>query len=427
MRVLHLATQDVGGGAFEAAYRLHCNLKLAGQESVMVVLKKYSMDPSVIDFSARLTGFDRFRRLLVTVISRLLRWRYGPSYYFRIDKGEYFPVKRLIDSFPFKPDAIVFHWTSNFITSGMMAQIGKKTGSPLYWYMMDMAPMTGGCDYAFDCLGYTRQCGTCPQIKRGSHKLDISYRQWQKKFNNFVEADITAVVVCSWTGRQAMKSSVFDKHPIKKIMLGIDPYIFQPISQEVARAKLHLPFNKKIIFFGANSINEERKGMAYLISAISNLYKMFDTNPGWRNNILVVTAGSVTDFDQVAIPFEHRHLGLLKGNDMLAAAYQSADVFVSASIEDSGPMMINESILCGTPVVAFDMGVASDFLEEGKAGYLARLKDVSDMASGLHMVLTLEDAGTQRMREECRELGLRLCNPEVQVRSFLELFEMSHA
>jgi glycosyltransferase involved in cell wall biosynthesis len=427
MRVLHIATQDIGGGAFEAAYRLHCNLKLAGHESVMVVLKKYSADPSVIDFTSRLTGFDRLRRLWGTVISRLLRWRYGPSYYFRIDKGEYFPVKRLIDTFPFKPDAIVFHWTSNFITSGMMAQIGRKTGSPLYWYMMDMAPMTGGCDYAFECLGYTLQCGTCPQIRRGSHKLDISYRQWQKKFNDIVGIDITAVVGSTWARRQAMDSSIFAKQPIKKILLGIDPHIFRPISQAVARAKLHLPDNKKIIFFGAHSINEERKGMAYLISAIAHLYTMFDANPSWRSNILVVTAGSVTDFDQVAIPFEHRHLGLLKGNDMLAAAYQSADVFVSASIEDSGPMMINESILCGTPVVAFDMGVAYDFLEEGKVGYLARLKDASDMASGLHMVLTLEDVSVRRMREECRELGLRLCHPDVQVGSFMELFEMSHA
>jgi len=33
----------------------------------------------------------------------------------------------------------------------------------------------------------------------------------------------------------------------------------------------------------------------------------------------------------------------------------------------------------------------------------------------------------QRMRDECRELGLRLCHPDVQVNSFLELFEMSHA
>ncbi len=29
-------------------------------------------------------------------------------------------------------------------------------------YMMDMAPMTGGCHYAWDCEKYKMKCGGCP-------------------------------------------------------------------------------------------------------------------------------------------------------------------------------------------------------------------------------------------------------------------------
>ena len=84
-------------------------------------------------------------------------------------------------------------------------------------------------------------------------------------------------------------------------------------------------------------------------------------------------------------------------------------------------MIINESILCGTPVVAFNMGVAPDLVHTGRTGYRARLKDEADMAAGLRRLLEMDEESIREMREECRVLGLQLCHPEVQVRAFMEL------
>ena len=76
---------------------------------------------------------------------------------------------------------------------------------------------------------------------------------------------------------------------------------------------------------------------------------MLGNNVVLRDQILVVMAGRVLSLSVLDIPFEHQFVGFLMGDAMLAAGYQAADVFVNASIEDAGPMMINESILCGTP------------------------------------------------------------------------------
>ena len=74
---------------------------------------------------------------------------------------------------------------------------------------------------------------------------------------------------------------------------------------------------------------------------------------------------------------------------------------VHLSIEDSGPMMINESIMCGTPVVCFDMGVARDLVHTGRTGYRAALRDSSDLAFGIREV-------GDRTRPQVRRPTLRL-------------------
>ena len=425
VRVLHLATRDQGGGGFNAAYRLHINMRDAGVDSVMLVLNKQSDDPNVIGMSDKLSALERMRWLWRRLVRRYNQ-RYRTSPYFHVEGSSLFTADKLATTLPFSPDAVIIHWISAFLTADMLHQLSAATGAPLYWYMMDMAPMTGGCHYAFDCREYTKKCGHCPQLRYGRSEFDISFRQWHRKFSNLHEADITAVVGSSWLRRQAMESSIFSGRPIKQIMLGMDADIFKPASQVDARAVLGLPGARKVIFFGSQSTHEERKGMIYLVDALKQLYALLDDNSELRKSILVVTAGFWGKAGKLEIPFEHRHLGSLQGDTMLAAAYQAADIFVNASIEDSGPMMINESILCGTPVVSFDMGVAPDLVHTGRTGYRARLRDSHDMATGLRTLLEMDIAIFQVMRKECRELGLRLCHADVQVREFLELFS-SHA
>jgi glycosyltransferase involved in cell wall biosynthesis len=422
MKVLHLATQDKVGGGADAAYRLHCNMRSTGLDSCMVVLHKKSDDPDVVDVASHLSAVGKLRQSLYAIQQRLM-WRlFHMSAYFYIDTPKVVSANRLVDMFPFRPDVIVAHWVSGFVNATTLRDLNRITGAPILWYFMDMAPLTGGCHYAFDCTGYTRQCGNCPQLGVWRGSVDMSHRQWQNKWSSFQETNITAVAASSWLRNQLELGSVFRNKRHETILLGMDVDVFKPVPQVAARAMLGLPADRKIIFFGASNIHEDRKGIVYLVDALSQLHALLNTNPDLRGNILIVTAGLGKNAEQLKIPFEHRHIGLLQGNDKLAAAYQSADIFVNASIEDSGPMMINESILCGTPVVSFDMGVAPDLVHTGRTGYRARLKDSADMAAGMLRLLEMDDNSTQAMRMECRTLGVQLCHPDVQVRAFMDLF-----
>lgn len=420
MKILHLATQDKGGGGggYDAAYRLHCNMRSAGLDSCMVVLHKESDDPDVVDVTSHLSAIGKLRQRWYAIRGRFMRRQlFRMSGYFNFDI-QAVCASRLVDMLPFQPDVIVAHWVSGFVNAATLRDLNCITGAPILWHIVDMAPFTGGCHYALGCTGYTRQCGDCPQLGVWQGSRDMSHRQWQNKWACLQETNITAVTPSSWLRNQLESASVFRNKRHETILLGMDVDVFCPKCQEEARKQLDLPNDRKIIFFGAQSLSEERKGVRHLVAALRLLYAMLGNNVALRNQVIVVTAGRAKNAEELDIAFEHRHIGFLAGDVMLATGYQAADVFVSASVEDAASMMINESLLCGTPVVAFEMGVAIDLVHTDKTGYRARLRDEQDMATGLRRLLELDDEACDAMRERCRNYSLQMCHSEVQMRTF---------
>lgn len=426
MNILHLSTID-NGGAGRATYRLHRNLKLKGYNSKILVIYKTIADPDILSnpriyLIAKLQSLIRllnYEKLLSKFKNKSSQKR---TYFYRNRENSLMRTSNILESIPFKPDIIIAHWTSNFISPRHLYELNKLTDAPIIWYLMDMEAMTGGCHYAFNCLGYTKSCGNCPAIN--SKKLnDLSNRQWKEKYRYLQKTDITIVSPTSWLTKQANQSSIFSGKRIEQIMLALETDVFRPLPKHLARSELKLPSDKKIIFFGAQSILEERKGFKYLIEALSILKDLINHESEVENNIFIIIAGTNNTKKELNVPFPHKYMGLLKDDRTLALAYQAADVFVCPSIEDSGPMMINESILCGTPVVSFNMGVAPDLVHSGKTGYMAKLKDSSDMAYGIKLILELNKKEMQQMSNNCTNLGLKMCDPNVQTNAFVKLFD----
>jgi glycosyltransferase involved in cell wall biosynthesis len=209
------------------------------------------------------------------------------------------------------------------------------------------------------------------------------------------------VVATEWSFRQASSSSLFRNCPIKKILLPIDENIFQPGNKIHARNLFHISPQSRVIFVGAQSITDERKGFTYLFEALANLYKELSIEQ--REDILIMTAGD-KDISK-SIPFRVKHLGTIRGNEQLVKVYHAADIFVCPSVEDSGPMMINESIMCGTPVVSFEMGVSLDLVNE-LTGYRAKNMDSKDLAKGIEFLLF--HPHLHSYSERCRKLALEM-------------------
>jgi glycosyltransferase involved in cell wall biosynthesis len=114
---------------------------------------------------------------------------------------------------------------------------------------------------------------------------------------------------------------------------------------------------------------------------------------------------------------------MVNNSDGVASAYQAADVFVCPSIEDAGPSMVNQSIMCGTPVVSFAQGVSLDIVITGKTGYRARVKESGDLAKGIYDILKMPAEEHLKMKNSCREIAFELFHPDVTLNNWLKIIK----
>jgi len=421
MNILHLNTFTKGGAA-KAAYRLHKNLKASSRiNSKMIVAKKSFEDSDIIEVRKRfslnyfLSDAERIYFFIMASKKNEQGKYFRPSEIFKK-----YSFAQILQSLPFKPDIIIAHWINYFITSENLHKLSTYTKAPVIWYLMDMWPMTGGCHYAFDCRGYENECGRCPALE-SNKKHDLSYKILKNKYDFMQKMNITLITPSSYLFQQAKRSKVFSGKNINQIMLGIDEKIFKPDVKKNARRKLNIPVVKKIILFGSQSINEKRKGYKYFIEALNILKGLLGDRPELLHDIVIIIAGAKST-GNLKLPFPVYYLGILEEVEDLVLAYQAADVYVSSSVEDSGPMMVNESIMCGTPVVSFDIGVALDLVYTGKTGYRAKLKNSLDLSHGIKFILELTEKKAQEMRNNCRNLALEKCSTIIQRDEFIKLF-----
>ncbi len=85
----------------------------------------------------------------------------------------------------------------------------------------------------------------------------------------------------------------------------------------------------------------------------------------------------------------------------MAEYYAMADVFLSPSVQDAGPMMLNQALMCGTPAVAFNIGTASDIIND-MTGYIARYRDSQDFCNGIIKLITKSELELEAMSKVCR-------------------------
>jgi len=342
--------------------------------------------------------------------------------FFQLNENKrYYSTHKIIRAAGKRPDIIIVLYADKFINARNIYELYEKTNAKIFWLMYDMAPFTGGCHYAWDCTGYQNNCGRCPGLY-STDPFDATFRNLNYKKKYLSKVNLHVLAGSEGQLEQARRSALFADKPIHKILIPINETLFKPVAKNELRINLGIPIDKKVIFFGAVGLTERRKGMPYLIESLQILDKILQFNkPELKNKILLLVAGEAFDEISTSLPFEFQYLGFLKNNEELASAYQASDIFLCPSIEDSGPMMINQSIMCGVPVVSFAIGVSLDLVITGETGYRAKLRDSNDMAEGIFNLLGLADDDYLRISENCRNMAMKLYSPEVRIMALEKL------
>jgi glycosyltransferase involved in cell wall biosynthesis len=411
MRVVHLNTWDLQGGASRGAYWMHKGLQQAGVDSILFSAYKSSGDPSVIGIDRpRLS--DRLRREIRIYFNELPLRQYKHQSSQRFSPAR-FPENIESDLQKLNPDLINLHWICyGFLSPELIAKLNK----PLVWTLRDMWGFTGGCHYTGDCTRYEANCGACPHLG-STQERDLSRLVWQRKHKAWQNLDITLVAVSHWIAECARRSNLFKHRRIEVIPNSIDGSIFKPRSKATVREILELPQDKQIILFSAlEATSDERKGFQYLVGALQQLAQ---TDFKQRAELVVVGASQPSNPPDLGM--KANYLGMLNDNLTLAMAYAAADVAIVPSLQDACPKIPIEALACGTPVVCFDTGGLKDIVEHEQTGYRAKCYRSRDLAQGIAWVLQDRDRWNA-LSQQARIKVEREFTQQVQAQAYLKLY-----
>jgi len=419
VKVVHLSTNDAAGGAARATTRLHRALVEAGCDSRMFVLNKTGYDERT-ERLVTSSWWSEARQQLSSAALNATLYRYRADETFSFEYGFTSASTAALLARSRDAQVVNLHWTRGLVTSGQARRIAEQNGARIVWTLMDIGALTGGCHYTHGCTGYQRSCGRCPRI-RSSSDHDISRRSWRRRKRNFSAVPPVLVACNRWTRERARESSLLQQARCEIIPLAIDIEVFRPVASALAREVLGIPREARVIFCGALKMGDQaRKGLDSLVDALQRLPALLDGARQHDSPVMLLTAGGSDFASKLKIPFRHQHLGLLGDDRSLTLAYSAADLYVSPSIEDAGPMMVNESLACGTPVVSYAIGTAADQVENGANGWIAPLGDSAELARGLAQILDARDP--ERLRARSREVALESYSPARIARRYQDLY-----
>lgn len=407
MKIVHLSTSDLDGGAARAAYRLHQGLNRLGLTSQMLVRAKGSNDDQVLSDSS-------WQTRLGPVMNGLPLKRYKQRNR-SLFSTQWFPDAISPRIKTLNPDIVHLHWICNgFLQIEALPKL-KKT---MVWTLHDMWVFTGGCHYNKDCLKFQDNCGNCPQLN-SRREQDLSRRIWQRKAKAWKDLNLTVIAPSHWFAECTRSSSLFQDRRVEVIPHGLDLTRYKPISKTVARDILKLPQDKQLVLFGASSgtMNDPRKGFQFLVLALKDL----STN-GWREKLELVIFGASRPQEPLDLGFPIRYLGRFHDDIALAIAYSAADVMIVPSMQESFGQTASEAIACGTPVVAFNATGLKDIVKHCRTGYLAQPFKVDDLAYGIQWIL--EDLSRhQELSNNAREQALQEFTLQLQAERHYQLYE----
>jgi glycosyltransferase involved in cell wall biosynthesis len=414
MKIVHVSTEDIAGGAGRATYRLHIGLRRLGHNSTIYVANRGGNDQHVTSFHASMDWTSRIRRRLRR--ERIARdfARYGTSRpagfeVFSDDRCEY--GDDLVKHLP-PCDVINLHWIARFVDyEAFFSAVPKRT--PVVWRIADMNPITGGCHYDEGCGKYLGGCGACPQL--GSDDAnDLSRQVWERKreiFGGVEPRRLHFVALNRWMASNLAQHSFLNRFPVTIIPNGLDTDIFAPRNRKFAREILGLPPDATIILFVASNVHIRYKGFLPLTEALSGLKG--------QDKLLLLSVGASSKLN-LEVP--HRHLEHINEDRILALTYNAADLFVIPSLQDNSPNTVLESMACGIPVVGFKTGGVPDMVREGVTGLLAPCNDVAALRAAIEDLIR-KPSKREEMGINSRRVALHEYSLVVQAGRYDELYQ----
>jgi teichuronic acid biosynthesis glycosyltransferase TuaC len=187
------------------------------------------------------------------------------------------------------------------------------------------------------------------------------------------------VITVSTRLKEALIDLGVEEAKVVVLRNGVDQDTFSPVARAAAREQLSLPKGRLAACVG-NLVPE--KGFDLAVESLKHLADM---------RLVIVGDGPMRD----ALALRARELGVqdrvifkpVMAQRDLRYLYCAADVLLLTSTREGWPNVVLESLACGTPVVAMDVGAVGEMLTNASVGRIVAARNAQDFAAAIQDML----------------------------------------
>jgi len=361
MRIVHINTYDKGGAA-KACIELHRTQLRQGLNSWILVLRKSraTNDMRIVDLKSCLSHPIIYYWLIIK--SKINYWtnrlRIVVSGHFNDGNFNFYRSSYRIHKLELvrNADIIHLHWVANFLDWPTF--FSKLKGKSIIWTLHDQHPFSGGYHYLPISVLSLR---------------GVVLRNLNIIRNAIINTTLTVISPSYWIHEIAKNSRSLRSH--NHVIIGncINTSIFNGLEQE-KNGITFPPQSRLRLLFVAHFVNDKRKGLNYLL-------KVLDREDVGDFHLTIVGEGLVSPQNSYI-----EHLGYVSDDYELAKIYRSSHLLVAPSLDDNLPSTLLESLCCGTPVVAFDVGGISEIIRHNENGRLSRVGNIEELTNSINWI-----------------------------------------
>jgi len=396
MRIVHVNTQDVAGGAAKMARLLARRQRAAGHEAVMLVARRHGP-------GAFVSRFDPAPDPILGPFAEETGLQY---LHFQGAFG--LPGREPMAS----ADLVHLH-NLHYGYFNPLALAAISRAKPCLWTLHDLHSLTGFCNHPVDCSGWLTGCADCGRARMdgpdpaldgqiGPARRRGTALTLQVKSLVYRHFRLTLACPSRWVEDQ-VERSILAGHPTEVISNGIETEVFVPGDRRAARRELGIPEDAPVVgavaSFGV--FENPIKGGPLILAAMRRV---------WAEHpdavfLNVGGSGPGPDPRVVNLPF-------VENPAALARVYAAMDVLAHASLAETFCLVAAEAMACAVPVAAQLLGPLPEVVRHDREGLLSPPGDAPALAANISRLLGDEPLrrtlGRNGRERALAEFGLEL-------------------
>jgi glycosyltransferase involved in cell wall biosynthesis len=224
--------------------------------------------------------------------------------------------------------------------------------APIVLTLHDQWAFTGHCAHSFECERWTLGCGHCPDLTiYPGIPRDRTADNFGLKQRIFSETRLYLTAPSKWLMERAERSLLAPSiEEARVIPNGVDTTVFRPRDRAKERSRLGLPRDSRILLCAGSVARSDRTTDRHLVRPALQLLAEKNVD------CTMLFLGSPTDSRERIDGIQFIHRPYERDISKVAGYYSASDIYLHPARADTFPTAVLESLACGVPVIATDVG-----------------------------------------------------------------------